>query len=77
MNIGGPELLVILVVLLMLALFVLWLWSIYRIAVSDDVEFAAGSKVVWLLVVIFVGIIGSAIWYFADYRQRIQPTAAS
>lgn len=77
MNIGGPELLIILLLLLSLALFIVWVWSIYRIAVSDDREFAAGTKVVWILVVVLVGIIGTAIWYLADYRQRTQPTIAS
>ena len=45
--------------------FVFWIWTIIDIAkrkFKDD-----SDRVVWILVVVFLGILGSIIYYFAYY----------
>jgi hypothetical protein len=47
--------------------FVFWIVVIVEVAKIPDMQFrAAGSeKIVWLLIVILAGIIGSLVWWFA------------
>jgi hypothetical protein len=64
---GAAELIIISIVLLSL---IFWIAAIVDIAKS---RFDSDTnKVVWLLIVIFLGIIGAAIYYFAGRKSKIQ-----
>lgn len=51
-----------------IAIFAAWVWSIVDIVRS---EFEGNGKIVWLLVVIFLGILGTLIYYFAGRSSKI------
>jgi hypothetical protein len=57
--------------LIILVLFVIpWVWALSdALRVSDDSAYRAGTKVFWVLVIVFLGLLG-AIWYFAVGRPR-------
>lgn len=70
MNVGAPELLI----LVLVALFgVLPLWGIIDAAIRPDAAWAAAgqNKVVWVLVQIFLGVLG-AIAYFVAIRPKLK-----
>lgn len=56
------------ILLIAIAIFAAWVWSIVDIARS---EFEGNGKIVWLLVVIFLGILGTLIYYFAGRSSKI------
>jgi hypothetical protein len=59
----GPELLILPFLLLFVAGFVVWIWTLIdAIRVSDDSMYRAGNKLVWVLVIVFGGIIGSIVY---------------
>jgi hypothetical protein len=62
--------------LIWLAAFVYWIVAIVEVASTPDWRFkAVGSeKLVWVLIVVFLGIIGALIWLFA---KRPAVTAAA
>lgn len=67
MALGPTELLILLV------LFVLPVWGIIDAAIRPDAAWAAAgqSKVVWVLVQIFLWVIGSAV-YFVAIRPKLK-----
>ena len=69
----------IFLVLLWVAFVALWIWAIVDcVRVPDDRYYRAGSKVVWILVIVLLGLIGVII-YFAAGRpdQATRATMAS
>jgi hypothetical protein len=64
---GGGELLILAVVI---AFLVFWVAAIIDIARSNFDS--STTKVVWMLVVIFLGVIGAAIYHFAGKPTRIR-----
>ena len=62
--------------LLWIGALVLWIVAIVEVAKTPDWQFrAVGSeKVVWLLLVIFLGIIGALVWWFAKRSQVLAAT---
>ncbi len=67
---GGAEWILILLVLAMvLALLGFWIYSIVDIAKSKFVDDT--SKIVWLLVVVLTGIIGSLIYWIFGRSSRV------
>lgn len=70
MNLGPTELLILLV------LFVLPVWGIIDAAIrSDSAWTAAGqSKLVWVLVQVFLWVLGSAV-YFVAIRPKLKAAA--
>ena len=70
MNIGGPELVIILFVL---ALLLLPVWGVIDAATRPDRVWHAAdqNKIVWVLVILFLPIAGS-IAYFAVIRLRLK-----
>jgi hypothetical protein len=66
MNVGAPELLIILI-LIFPAMFGIWLWGIIDAATRPDSQWAAASqnKVAWILLQVFLGIIGAAVYLLA------------
>ena len=51
--------------------FILWIWGIVDVARIPDHQFkAAGTeKIMWVLIVVLVGGIGTIIWYFAKRKD--------
>jgi uncharacterized membrane protein len=46
-----------------LASFVLWIWALVDVVkVPDDSKFRAGSKLIWVLVIVFTGVVGAIIY---------------
>lgn len=70
MNLGGPELLIMLVVF---AFAVFPIWGIVDAALRPDNVWtrANQNKVVWILLQFFLGILG-AIVYFAAIRPKLR-----
>ena|SRR5579862_7216339 len=64
--------------LLWVAAFVYWVVVIVEVAKIPDVQFrAAGSeKIVWLLIVVLGGIIGSLVWLFAKRAEVMRRAGA-
>ncbi len=59
--------LILLSIILAVALVVLWLWMLIDCLKRPDDKFAYGgnnAKIVWILVIIFTGLIGALIYYF-------------
>lgn len=75
MTIGPQELILL---LFLLALFAFPLWGIIDAAVRPDSQWRAANqnKIVWVLLQIFLGIIG-AIVYFAAIRPKLKAVPAS
>lgn len=66
---GLPELIGVLVVLLVIFVpLVLWIWSLVDII---RYEFPDNLKVIWLLVVFFIGPIGSIVYFIVGRKQRL------
>ncbi len=62
----GPALGGIVLLAVVLAGAVFWLWSLVdAIRVADDSAYRAGSKLVWVLVIALTGFIGSIVYVFA------------
>ena len=63
--------LILLLVILAVALLVLWLWMLIDCLKRPDDKFAYGgvnAKLIWILVIIFAGLIGALIYYFLIKR---------
>lgn len=77
MNDGGIEVLFVLLFgTLFIGGFVLWIWTLVdAIRVPHDSMYRAGTKLVWVLVIVFGGIVGSII-YLAIGRPSAGASAA-
>lgn len=54
-----------------LLFFGLWLWALVdAIRVSNDVYFRAGTRLIWVLVIIFLGWFGAVIYYFVGRPSK-------
>jgi len=63
----------VLILLVVLALAALWLWALVdAIRVPDDGDYRAGTKLVWVLVIVLTGFIGAAV-YLAVGRPARRP----
>jgi hypothetical protein len=62
-----------LILLVLLALAALWVWALVdAIRVPDDSDYRAGTKLVWVLVIVLTGFIGAAV-YLAVGRPARRP----
>jgi hypothetical protein len=62
-----------LILLVILALAALWVWALVdAIRVPDDSDYRAGTKLVWILVIVLTGFIGAAV-YLAVGRPTRRP----
>jgi hypothetical protein len=76
MSSGAP---VLIVLALGLAALVFWIWAIVDVVkVPDDSMFKAGNKLIWVLVIVFAGVIGAIIYLVvgrpAPGSQGARPT---
>jgi hypothetical protein len=63
----------VLILLVVLALAALWIWALVdAIRVPDDADYRAGTKLIWVLVIVLTGFIGSAV-YLAVGRPARRP----
>ena len=58
-----------LVLLIVLALFVFWIWMLIECATRESDT--GNTKLVWILVILFAHFIGAAVYFFARRPQRI------
>jgi hypothetical protein len=62
-----------LILLVILALAALWVWALVdAIRVPHDRDYRAGTKLVWILVIVLTGFIGAAV-YLAVGRPTRRP----
>lgn len=53
----------VLILLVVLALVALWIWALVdAIRVPDDAHYRAGTKLIWVLVIVLTGFIGAAVY---------------
>ena len=71
--------LILLLVILGAALIVLWLWMLIDCLKRPDDKFAYGgnnAKLIWIIVIIFTGLIGALIYYFlikkTDKEEKVE-----
>jgi hypothetical protein len=63
----------VLILLVVLAPAALWIWALVdAIRVPDDADYRAGTKLVWVLVIVLTGFIGAAV-YLAVGRPARRP----
>ncbi len=67
---------VLIVLALGLAALVFWIWAIVDVVkVPDDSMFKAGNKLIWVLVIVFAGVIGAIIYLVVGRPEpSSQPT---
>lgn len=54
---------VVIILILGLAAFIFWVWALVDVVkVPDDSMFKAGNKLVWVLVIVFTGVIGAIVY---------------
>ncbi len=72
--IGTPELFLILLFPLLFVLSLIpWLWMLIDCLKRPDDKFAIGgnyAKLIWVLVIIFTGLIGALLYYFLIKRSE-------
>jgi hypothetical protein len=63
----------VLILLVVLALAALWIWALVdAIRVPDNSDYRAGTKLIWVLVIVLTGFIGAAV-YLAVGRPVRRP----
>lgn len=70
MGISTPELLVLLVLLMGIAVTVLWLWMLVDCVGKEPAE--GNSRIVWILVIILIPWIGALLYFFARRPKRVK-----
>lgn len=65
-----PILIFCLLIPLMLALIGFWIWMLVDCAQNDS--FQGNDKIVWILLLVFLGWIGALIYFFVQRPKRFQ-----
>ena len=76
--VGGVEIIVILVALLVvlpiaLALFAFWIWML--ISAIQNKGLTEGEKIAWVLVIALLHLLGALIYFFVGHPKRKTPLA--
>lgn len=66
---GAPEVFVLFMLIIFLAIFITWLIALIDILRS---EFTGYNKIIWILVVLFVPLLGAILYFAIGRRQKIQ-----
>jgi hypothetical protein len=68
---GGGSIVMSFLPLILIVLFgIFWLWALIDILKSD---FKGSNKIVWLLLVIFIPLLGFILYFLIGKKQKIQP----
>jgi Phospholipase_D-nuclease N-terminal len=60
--------------LLGIAGFVVWVWALVDIVkVPDDSSFRAGNKLIWVLVIVFTGVVGAIVYLIVGRPSSAGP----
>jgi hypothetical protein len=77
---GGFE--IILIVLaglvaltLVVAIFVFWIWML--ISAVQNKGLTEGEKIAWVLVVVFLHLLGAILYFFIGHPKRLMPLSAA
>ena len=72
MEFAGIALLLIWLMMLALsaASFAIWIWMLIDCITKEPSE--GNDKLIWILVIVFTGVIGAAIYYFVRRPERIR-----
>ncbi len=65
---GGPEILVILFILLIPG--ILWIWALIDIIRSEFAD--STNKIIWVLVIIFLPVIGALLYLLIGRGQKLK-----
>jgi Phospholipase_D-nuclease N-terminal len=71
MLIGVGSAFMLFMIVMGMALLVFWVWMFFDVIINQSED-----KFVWLLVVFFLSILGSLIYYFAARKKRIAVATA-
>jgi uncharacterized membrane protein len=53
-----------------IGLLVLWIWALVKVLQkSDEAGYHTGNQLIWILLLIFLGPVGAALYYFLEHRQ--------
>jgi hypothetical protein len=67
-----------LLLLIILALAALWVWTLVdAIRVPNDGDYRAGTKLIWVLVIVLTGFVGAAVYLAVGRPAGDQPPIAS
>jgi preprotein translocase subunit YajC len=69
---GGSTIMSFLPLILIVLPFIFWLWALIDILKND---FKGSNKIVWLLLVIFIPVLGFVLYFLIGKKQKIQPTS--
>jgi hypothetical protein len=67
-NLGGGEIMILLVVL---PLTIFWLWTLIDAIQNKGLD--AAEKICWVLAIIFLQILGSILYYLIGHPKRLRP----
>jgi hypothetical protein len=53
-----------------IGLLVLWIWALVKVLQkSDEAGYHTGNQLIWILLLVFLGPLGAALYYFLEHRQ--------
>ena len=56
-----------------LAATVFWIWAFIKILQHNDSQgYQNGNQLIWVLVVLFLNLLGAVLYYFLEYRPRVE-----
>ncbi len=64
---GAPEVFVLFMLIIFLAIFIIWLIALIDILRS---EFTGYNKIIWILVVLFVPLLGAILYFIIGRKQK-------
>jgi hypothetical protein len=63
--------------LLGIAGFAVWIWALVDVVkVPDDSSFRAGNKLIWVLVIVFTGVVGAIVYLIVGRPSSAGPPTA-
>ncbi|KXK26855.1 MAG: hypothetical protein TR69_WS6001000876 [candidate division WS6 bacterium OLB20] len=54
-----------------LVMFTFWVWMLIVVIQRDEATFSdSNGKLLWILIIVFTGIIGAGLYYFMEFRKE-------
>lgn len=69
---GAAEVFVLFILLIFLAIFIMWLIALIDILRS---EFTGYNKIIWILVVLFIPLLGAILYFLIGRKQKTFPSS--